>query len=436
MHKSMTELPGLNHDDNPLALFGGIPTRTKPAPPMFPGGMKIDAEEKRAVLDVLDDKTLFRYYGPVEFNSKVAQFEQDFSEFLGTQHALAVNSGTSALITALVAHGIGPGQEVIIPGYTFIASAAAVLAARAIPVIAEVDDSLTLDPVDLEKRITPHTAAIIPVHMRGAPCAMGSIMEIARRNNLAVIEDVAQAIGGSYKGHKLGTFGGLGAFSLQLHKIVTTGEGGVVITDDPGLFARAKMYHDAAGFWRSDYTGETLLPGVNYRMSEIAGALGLVQIKRLKNLIKTMKALKSRLKNGISSINTLSFRKENDKDGDTAVCLIFFLPEASITQTVVTALKAENVGASVLFEPNVSNWHVYANWKHIIDQNTLTKEGCPYRCPYYGGKAQNTLDSCPQTLELLSRAIHIDINPLYTFDEIDQIIEAIYKVFKWYGLNH
>jgi len=418
-----------------LAIHGGLPTIAKPLPAMFPGGMQINHEEKQAVLDVLDQKTLFRYYGPIPFDSRVSQLEQKFAELIGSNHALAVSSGTAALITALVAQGIGPGDEVIVPGYTFIASAAAILSARAIPVIAEIDESLTLDPDDLQRRITPQTAAIMPVHMRGAPCDMDVIMEIAEKHKLAVIEDVAQAVGGSYKGQYLGTFGELGAFSLQLHKIITTGEGGVVTTNDNALFARAKMYHDAAGFWRSEYAGEPLIPGVNYRMSEIAGALGLVQINRLESLILTMRTLKSRLLQGISYIGDISLRKENDVQGDTAVCLVFYLPDAVITQNIVKALKAENVGANIIYDPDVSNWHIYTNWKHILERRTLTEEGCPYQCPYYQGHNQNSIDGCPQTLDILSRAVHIDINPLYTHEDIDQMIEAIIKVCRWYGLD-
>lgn len=418
-------------DKDKLALFGGSPARTNPIPPMFPGGMEISSEEKAAVMEVLDEKALFRYYGPTDFVSRVSRLEEEFAAHFGVRYALAVSSGTAALITALVALGVGPGDEVIVPGYTFIASAAAVLAARAVPIIAEVDESLTLDPLALEDRITPYTKAIMPVHMRGAPCAMDQIMETARKHDLKVVEDVAQAIGGTYAGKRLGTIGHVGAFSLQLHKIITTGEGGMVVTNEESLFHRARMYHDSAGFWRMEHPGELPIPGVNYRMSEIAGALGLVQFDRLENLLARMRRLRARLQAGLDGFH---FRRINDEAGDTAVCLIFYLPEADLARQVAAALKAENVGASVLYDPEVSNWHVYINWRHILAQKTITEEGCPYRCPLYQGKVEYAPDMCPQTLDWLSRAVHLDISPLLTEDDIDQTIEAIHKVGKWYGL--
>jgi len=418
-------------DKDKPALFGGPPARTDPIPPMFPGGMEIGQEEKTAVMEVLDERTLFRYYGPTDFVSRVSRLEEAFAAHFGPRYALAVNSGTAALITALVALGIGPGDEVIVPAYTFIASATAVLAARAVPVIAEVDESLTLDPLALEAKITPYTRAIMPVHMRGAPCAMDQIMEIARKHDLKVIEDVAQAVGGTYAGKRLGTIGHVGAFSLQFHKIITTGEGGMVVTNDQSLFHRARMYHDSAGFWRMEHPGELPIPGVNYRMSEIAGALGLVQLGRLEGLLARMRELKARLKAGLDGFH---FRRVNDEAGDTAVCLIFYLPEADLARQVATTLKAENVGASVLYDPDVSNWHVYINWKHILAQKTITGEGCPYHCPLYRGKSRYTPGMCPQTLDWLSRAVHLDISPLLTEDDMDQTIEAVNKVCRWYGL--
>jgi len=422
---------GMSVDKNRLAIFGGSPARRQPVPPMFPGGMEIGSEEKAAVLEVLEGRTLFRYYGPVDFDSRVARLEQEFAAHFGVRHALALSSGTAALITALVALGIGPGDEVIVPGYTFIASATAVLAARAVPVIAEVDESLTLDPVALADKITPQTKAIMPVHMRGAPCDMDHIMEVAQKHDLKVLEDAAQAIGGHYGGKRLGTIGDAGAFSLQLHKIITTGEGGMMVTNQSSAFYRARMYHDAAGFWRAEHPGELPIPGVNYRLGEIAGALGLVQLGRLEALLSRMRTLKTRLKAGLSGLH---FRHMHDQAGDTAVCLVFYVPEAGLARQIVMALKAENVGASVLYDPDVSNWHVYTNWKHILAQKTLTVEGCPYHCPWYQGSVHYSPDMCPQTLDLLSRAVHLDINPLLTEEDVDQTIEAVHKVCKWYAV--
>lgn len=417
-----------------LAIEGGKPVKTTPNPPMFPGGLEIGEEEKREVLEVLERKYLFRYYGPKEFPSKVAEFEKAFAEKMGAKYALAVNSCTSALISALVAVGVGPGCEVIVPGYTFFASCAAVIAAKAIPVIAEVDDSLTLDPADFERKITPRTKAVIPVHMRGVPCDMNSIMKIARKHNLAVVEDVAQANGGSYRGKKLGTFGDCGAYSLQYHKIITAGEGGVVTTDYPLLYDRLQAYHDTAACWRPDrfglprYKGE-VFPGVNFRMAEIIGAISLAQLRKLDDLIARMRANKARIKSGIRDIKNIHFRRLNDPEGDTAICLIFFLPDSEITKKFVEALRAEGVEAGGIYNAGIPDWHIYAHWKHIIDKVTATPEGCPYTCPYYKGPApEYTEDMCPKTLDYLSRSVHIDIPPQLTEEDCDLIAEAIRKV--------
>lgn len=415
-----------------LAIEGGPKAKTTPNIHMFPGGMEIGDEERAEIMEVLDHKYLFRYYGPEDFPSKVRQLEIAFARLIGTKYALAVNSCTSALISSLVACGVGPGDEVIVPGYTFFASAASVLAAKAIPIIAEVDDSLTLDPADFEAKITPQTKAVIPVHMRGAPCDMDAIMAIARKHGLKVIEDVAQACGGSYRGARLGGFGDCNAFSLQYHKIITSGEGGIVTTDDDRLYDRAQAYHDTAACWRPDrfglprYEGE-VFPGVNFRMSELAGAVALVQLRKLDGLLAGMRRNKARIKGQLSDL-PLTFRRMNDAEGDTAIALIFFLPDSALTARFAEALQAEGVAAACIFDKGIPDWHVYAHWKHIMDKVTATQEGCPYTCAYYGKKVEYSPDMCPNTLELLSRSIHIDIPPQMTDADCGMIAEGIRKV--------
>ena len=424
-----------------LAINGGPRAKTTENIHMFPGGMEIGEDERREIMEVLDHKYLFRYYGPEDFPSKVRRLEVEFAELIGTKYALAVNSCTSALISSLVAAGVGPGDEVIVPGYTFFASAAAIIAAKAIPIIAEVDDSLTLDPADFEAKITEKTKAVIPVHMRGAPCDMESVMEIARRHGLKVIEDVAQACGGSYaprstldaQRQRLGSFGDLSAFSLQYHKIITSGEGGLVVTNDEMLYDRAQAYHDTAACWRPDrfglprYEGE-VFPGVNFRMSELAGAVALAQIRKLDGLLAGMRRNKKRIKDGISDLKGITFRRLNDAEGDTAIALIFYLPDKAITARFAEALQAEGVGAACIFDKGIPDWHIYAHWKHIIEKVTATPEGCPYACPFYGKKVEYSADMCPNTLDLLSRSIHLDIPPQMTPEDCDMIAHGIRKV--------
>ncbi len=423
-----------------LAINGGSKAKTTPNIPMYPGGLEIGDEEKKAVMQVLDDKYLFRYYGPSDVESKVKLFEEEFSSKMGVQHTLATNSCTSALICSLVALGIGPGDEVIVPGYTFFASCAAIVAAKAIPVIAEVDDSLTLDPEDVEKKITPRTKAIIAVHMRGVPCHMDRLLAIAAKYDLKVLEDVAQSTGGSFKGKRLGSLGDMGAYSFQYHKIITSGEGGAVATNDMMLYERAMSYHDAAACWRpggpekrfakARYNGE-LFPGVNYRMNEISGAILRVQLERLDSLLSKMRLNKARIKNAISGIDGITFRRLNDPDGDTGIVLIFFLPDPEKTGKFAEALKAEGIAASSMHNKSVPDWHVYSHWDMIINKWTATQEGCPYTCPYYlnkGGNVQYSSDMNPNTINLLQRSVHIDIPPQMTADDCDMISEGILKV--------
>ncbi len=421
-----------------LAIEGGTPAKTTPNPPMFPGGLEIGEEEKKEVLEVLERKYLFRYYGPKEFPSKVNQFEEEFAKRIKVKHVLAVNSCTSALICSLVACGVGPGCEVIVPAYTFFATCASVIAAKAIPIIAEVDKSLTLDPDDFERKITPRTKAVIPVHMRGFPCKMDKIMEIARKHNIKVIEDVAQSCGGSFHGKPLGSFGDCNAFSFQYHKIITAGEGGAVATDDDLLFDRAQEQHDTAACWRPNrfalprYPGE-VFPGENYRMSELHGAVLLAQLKKLDGLIARMREHNRRIREGIRDIKGIEFRENPDPEGDTGISLIFYLPDKEITKKFIEALRAEGIEAGGIYDKGIPDWHIYAHWKHIMDKVTATPEGCPYTCPYYKGpEPKYTEDMCPKTLDYLSRAVHIDIPPQLTFEDDDMIVEGIRKVAEAY----
>lgn len=423
-----------NSDAEQLAINGGTPAKTTANIPMYPGGLEIGEEERRQVLEVLDRKYLFRYYGPEQYPSKVAELEQAFARKIGSKYALAVNSCTSALISALVAVGVGPGDEVIVPGYTFFASCAAVVAAKAIPVICDIDDSFTMDPADLERRITPSTKAVIPVHMRGVPCDMDRILSICKKHNLKVVEDTAQACGGSYKGKMLGTFGDVGCFSFQYHKIITAGEGGICITDDEVLYDRLMGYHDTAACWRPDrfaekrYEGE-LFCGVNFRMSELTGAVMLAQLGKLDCLLTQMRDNKRRIKSQIADLPGITFRRLNDEAGDTAICLMFMLNDKSKVEAFAKALQAEGVAAGSVFSKGIPDWHIYPHWKHIMEKATPTSEGCPWTCPYHkGDPVRYSEDMCPQTIEYLSRTIHLDIPSQMTAEDCDMTAKAIRKV--------
>lgn len=417
-----------------LAIYGGPKAKTTDNFPMYPGGLEIGEEEKKQVMEVLDRKYLFRYYGPEKHPSKVRELETKFAEKVGSKYALAVNSCTSALITALVACGVGPGDEVIVTGYTFFASCASIVGAKAIPVIAEVDETLTIDPEDIERKITPSTKALLIVHMRGVPCDMDRIMAIAVKHNLKVIEDCAQALGGTFKGKYLGTFGDCGCYSFQYHKIITAGEGGMVVTNDERLYDRCMGYHDTAACWRPDrfaeqrYAGE-LFCGVNFRMSELTGAVLLAQFGKLDKLLSLMRRNQKRIIDGIAGSKGIKVRPVNDPEGDVGICLMFYLDSAGKVPKFAEALRAEGVNASGVYNSGIPDWHIYAHWKHVINKMTPTPEGCPWTCPYHkGSEVEYSDDMNPKTLEYLSRVIHLDIPSQMTVDDCDMIAAAINKV--------
>ena len=390
-----------------LARDGGTPARTRPEHPMFPGGMEVGDEELAALERVVRSRNLFRYYGVGDGPGEVAAFEREFVELFGAQHALCVNAGSSALICGLIGAGVGPGDEVIVPAYTWNATPNAVIATGALPVLAEIDDSLTLDPADVEARITPRTRAILPVHMRGAPADMRALTQLAQERGLVLVEDVCQAAGASFEGRRLGTFGDAGAFSLQFNKIITTGEGGVLITDRDDLYDLAIDVHDCAGPVRR---GEGLprFPGWNFRASELTGAVARVQLRRLDGLLERMRAAHRRLTAHASRLPGLTLRRATDDDGDAGIALIAFAETAPLAREAVEALQAEGVAAMQIYSPDVVDLHVYPYWKPILE-----------RIP---------APHCPRTLDLLERAIHLDLSPLNDEQDLAEIELALTKV--------
>ncbi len=303
-------------------------------PPMLPGGVRMGDEEEEAVVaavrEVMRAKRLFRYFGvsrnPFQ-KSKVLEFERAFAARMGVAHALAVNSGTSALVCGLVGLGVGPEDEVIVPAYTWVSTASAVLAVGAVPVIAEVDESLTLDVADVSRKISPCTRAIIPVHMRGAPAAMDELMALAHEKGLYILEDAAQAAGASFHGKAVGSIGHAGAYSFHMTKIIAAGEGGMVTTNDDGIYRRALMYHDSAVCPHEGVPIEEWLPGVNLRLSELHAAVAQVQLLRLDSMLADMRASKARLRQVAGDElqrKGVAFRTSHDAAGDASIALDLF----------------------------------------------------------------------------------------------------------------
>ncbi len=374
---------------------------------------------------------LFRYYNPKP--SKVAEAEKAFAKYLGVKHVLAVNSCTSALIASLRALGVGAGDEVIVPAYTFFATAATVCASNAIPVIADVDDTLTLDPRDVERKITPRTKAITVVHMRGMPAQMDQLLAIARKHKIALIEDVAQAAGGSYKGKMLGSIGTMGCFSFDYYKILNSGEGGFVVTNDQWLYTRAQSWHDTAACWRPDRYGSErregeLFCGENYRMSELQGAVAVAQIRKASSYLKGYRQNKRRIAQALELPKGVSLQRVADPKGDAGICLILFMPDIQKTKWALQAMQAEGVPAGGIYDQKVKDWHIYAYWEHILGRKAVASDGLPWsgvpksELPKYDPKM------CPQCLDYLSRAIMIDIQWAYSARDCKAIADGINKV--------
>ena len=414
-----------------LAIHGGPKAKESENPPMFPGGMYYGTEEEEAVLKVLRSKRLFRYYGPYDSISQADLFEKEFARINGAKYALGMNSCTNALMIALLAAGVNPGDEVIVPAYTFVASTAAIVAANAIPVIVEVDKSFTIDPTEVEKSITTKTKAIMPVHMRGNACNMDAIMAIAKKNNLVVIEDAAQANGGLYNGKRLGSIGDAGCFSFQYHKVITAGEGGAIITDDLVLLNRAKAMHDTGANWRDDATIEDnnafpAFPGYNCRMTEIAGALMLVQLDRLDGIVSTMRNYATQVRDTISAFEGkgVELRKMNSPDGDIGVCVMFMADTVEMSEKISEALSAEGIDSSTMGSPGVPDWHIYSFWDHIINRRGNNDVGYPFTL----SDRTYSSDMCPRTTDYLRRVVHLDISPMLEQEDVDGIVSGINKV--------
>ncbi|NQU40370.1 MAG: DegT/DnrJ/EryC1/StrS family aminotransferase [Lentisphaerae bacterium] len=380
-----------------------------------------------------DAGNFFRYYNP---RSKTEAFERSYEEKVGCRHALAVNSGTSALIASLLAAGVGPGDEVIVPAYTFFASISSIVVARGIPVIVDIDESLTIDPEAIAAAITPRTKVIMPVHMIGHPCRMDAINEIAKERGLIVIEDAAQACGGTYKGKYLGTWGDMGCVSLDAYKVIGSGEGGIITTDDDWLYTRSQSYHDTAACWRPDRfarerkEGE-LFCGENYRMPELCAAVAIAQLRKLDAITSATRAIYHQLRREIILPAGAKWVEPHDPDGVCGYSLgILFASQDD-------AVKAADLGIGGLAKGDtkgVRDWHVFWHWDHILEQKTVTPEGFPFRSPYVDKLPDYSPDMCPTTKKIMLRLGTIAIQPTDTPEwasaYASELNEGLVRLFK------
>jgi len=372
----------------------------------------IGEEEIQEVLEVLRGGYLFRYGISLgaevdpRFKGKVYQVEREIAAYCGVRYAVAVNSGTSALLTALCGLGVGPGDEVIVPGFTFIASMSSIIYARAIPVLAEVDKSLNLDPEDARAKITPRTKAIMAVHMMGNPARLAELKAIADEHGLILLEDCAQAFGATYHGRPVGAIGKAGAFSFNVYKTITSGDGGMVVTDDEEVYRRAFAFHDQghSPLRTGVEIGKRPFVGLDLRFTELQAAVLLAQFRKLPRIVSHLRANKQRYKEIIADLPGIEFRELPDPDGDCATMLTVILPNEDVARGI-----ANDLGTKVAAD---AGWHVYNNMEQILEQRTITPEKCPFTCSPYtsqGGQMRYWKGMLPRTDALLKRSINIGI---------------------------
>ena len=336
-------------NDSRLAINGGEPA-VKRKLNLYKGAGLIGEEEKQAVMEVLDAQSLFRYYGPRHL-SKVDSFETYLAQYLGVEYAVGAANGTSALRMGLAALGIGPGDEVIVPAATFIASVGAIITSRARPIFAEVDENMLLDPKDLERCVTPLTKAIMPVHLGGKCADLDAICMFAQERGLYVIEDAAQACGSLHKGIPVGTIGDVGCFSFQLEKNITSGEGGAMVSQNAEWYRRATIYSDQGGqFWTShagvrDHFGQDPIVGENLRMNEIAGAILGCQLEKLPALLERIEVNVSVLRSGLEELPALSLERRISGRDNQSLWIIAYEQDSAKASERIAALQAEGVPA-------------------------------------------------------------------------------------------
>lgn len=394
-----------------LAINGGPPVRTDPLAPDYPGASVYGDEEKAAVLEVLERRSPFRFYGPDPCHA-VAAFEAAFAERMRVRHALALSSGTAALVVGLQALGVRPGDEVLVPANTFLASPAAVLLCGAKPVYVDIDDSFNLDPADLERKRSERTVALMPVHIEGSPCDMDAIMRFAERHGLRVIEDVAQSCGASFRGRPLGSFGDIGVFSFQINKMITAGEGGMITTNATDLHERVVRLHDqgnlrgAGGAMGFDTTGGAIL-GQNYRMNELSGAVLGAQLRKLDPLIAAMRRVASAIRSRVADVPGARLRRQLDPEGEVGRRVFMLLPSASLALEVERAVQAEGVPVVRLYEG-----------KPVFEHPQL--------------RAGEVGSTCPQAVDLLARTVTLSVSPVWDDRDVDDIGQAISKVVTYY----
>lgn len=399
----------------------------------MPGFELWSDKERKEVKDVLETGILMRYGfdGPRKGIWKSKELEEAICKKFGSKFAQLTSSGTSALTTAMSALGIGYGDEVITPTFTFVASFEAILSVGAVPVFVDVDDTLTLNPDAVRKAITSKTKAIMPVHMCGSMADMDALMAICKEQKLILLEDACQSIGGTYKGKHLGSIGDAGTFSFDFVKTMTCGEGGVVMTNREDVYMKSDGYTDHGHDHKGTDRGADLHPfvGYNYRISELHAAVGLAQIKRLPEFLSVQKKNHGLLKNILAQIPEISFRRIPDPEGDSCSFASWFLPSEEITKSVVAELKAQGILAGNFYWYD-NNWHYIRKWDHLKNAETLSALHPDLKAQviHHATKDFSASDA------VMGRCISTAISLLWTDEQIkekgEKMAEVIKKVLK------
>jgi dTDP-4-amino-4,6-dideoxygalactose transaminase len=379
---------------------------------------QVGQEEIDAITRVIRANALFRY----GVGHECERFEERYAKYLGVKHFALAASGSNALAAAMTAVGLGPGDEVIIPSHTYMATATSVLSVGAIPLIVDIDDTITIDPKAIEASIGPRTRAIIPVHMWGAACDMNAIMAIAQRHNLIVIEDACQGVGGSYEGRKLGAIGHIGAFSFNYYKNMTCGEGGGVAVNDDTLAERARCAIDPCHFyWQGRNDAVKPFSSNGARASELMGAMLNVQLDRIDGMIRAMRAEKRAILEATRSLGNLGLKsvRMNSPDYDCATQVMYSLPSPEAAKRFVALCPSVIIGKT--------GRHTYTEWDQVlVGAGAAHPAMNPFNMPA-NAECRKTYsrDMCSKSLEILDCTIMVATHPEHTAEEISDIIHNI-----------
>ncbi len=404
-----------------LAVDGGTPVRSQPLGTANWGPLYYDDKEQTQLSQVLESRKPFRFANPLD-KSKVAIFENEYAARMQMKYALAVTSGTAALHVAMAALEVGPGDEVIIPAWTWYSCYSAVIQVGALPVFAEIDESFNIDPADIERHITPQTRAIMAVHLQGNPADMDPILALARKHNLKVLEDSSQSVGASYKGRPLGSMGDIAIYSLQQSKTITAGEGGAVVTNDPYLFERAVRFHDVTV--RRDFPAKLhYMPGLNYRMNEFTGGVLLAQLRKLDTIIGDVRRNARRVYEGVQDLPGVHLRRLPDPAGELGTGIFLGFRSAEECKRYSQAMKAEGVPVS---GPNGS---IALPIVPEIEQKVTAIPRWPSFASERGQSIRYGRECCPRTIDILGRFAGVMMGPKYTKRDTDDAVAAIRKVY-------